>query len=82
MKSFSIPFQFEELTKEMKDSTYKGKPQFIFELCYPPESEQRFQETAKPHGVLYAYHGSKVENFYSIVHNGLLGHFNKVCVSK
>lgn len=27
---------------------------------------------------MYAFHGSSVENFYSIVHNGLLNIFNKV----
>lgn len=27
---------------------------------------------------MYAFHGSSVENFYSIVHNGLLNLFNKV----
>ena len=55
-----------------------GRPQFMFELCYAAESEQRFQTAAGPHGVLYAYHGSNIENFHSIIHNGLLSHFNKV----
>ena len=31
---------------------------------------------------MYAFHGSSVENFYSIVHNGLLNIFNKVGIDK
>lgn len=55
-----------------------ASPQLIIELSYSPELEERFQSHASSHGgVLYAFHGSQVENFHSIVHNGLLSLFNK-----
>ena len=52
-------------------------PKFIFELNYSKECEAKFQSIAKDHGTMFAFHGSSVDNFYSIVHNGLLSLFNK-----
>ncbi len=54
------------------------RPKYIFELEYNKEAESKFHAIADEHGVMYAFHGSSVENFYSIVHNGLLNLFNKV----
>ena len=54
------------------------RPKYIFELDYKEESESKFHSIADTHGVMYAFHGSNVENFHSIVHNGLLNLFNKV----
>ena len=50
----------------------------MFEVKYSDDLEARFQSLAKDHGTTYAFHGSSVENFHSIVHNGLLNIFNKV----
>lgn len=52
-------------------------PKFVFELKYSNECESKFQCIAKDHGTMFAFHGSSVDNFYSIVHNGLLNLFNK-----
>jgi len=49
----------------------------MFELRYSDEVEARFQALAKDHGTTFAFHGSSVENFHSIMHNGLLNIFNK-----
>ena len=54
------------------------RPQLIFELCYSTESEEKFKKLSSPYGTFIGYHGSRVENFHSIMHNGLLSHFNKV----
>lgn len=76
-------FQFDELVSKVSgssisSSTQSEKPQFIFELEYNDEQEIKFQNTIGSHGVMLAYHGSSVENFHSIIHNGLLNLFNKV----
>ena len=77
--------QFAELVSRANGSflskwTQSKKPQFIFELVYNDEQETKFQSIAGSHGIMLTYHGSSVENFHSIVHNGLLNLFNKVCV--
>eukprot|EP00731_Ephydatia_muelleri_P031675 Em0023g182a len=53
------------------------RPQLIFELCYSKESEEKFKRLSSSYGTFMGYHGSRVENFHSIMHNGLLSHFNK-----
>ena len=79
---FTILFQFNELVRvdgsSLSKWTDSEQPQFIFELVYSDEQETKFRSTADSHGVLLAYHGSSVENFHSILHNGLLNLFNKV----
>ena len=79
-----IAFQFDELIRAFGSTlskwTQSEMPQFIFELVYSNELETKFQSIADSHGVLLAYHGSSVENFHSIIHNGLLNLFNKVLV--
>lgn len=54
------------------------RPDYVFRLEYVAEHEARFQELATPHGTFHAFHGSSVERFHSILHNGLLNMFNKV----
>ena len=74
-----IVFQFNGLgRRSLSKWTRSEKPQFIFELVYSNEQEAKFQSIAGSHGVFLAYHGSSVENFHSILHNGLLNLFNKV----
>ena len=81
---FVILFQFNELVRvdgrSLSKWTDSEHPQFIFELDYSDEQETKFLSIAGSHGVLLAYHGSSVENFHSILHNGLLNLFNKVHV--
>uniref|UniRef100_A0A1X7T225 PARP catalytic domain-containing protein n=1 Tax=Amphimedon queenslandica TaxID=400682 RepID=A0A1X7T225_AMPQE len=50
-----------------------------FRLSYKPghEREEKWQRTASEYGTFLAYHGSRVENFHPIAHNGLLSHINK-----
>ena len=78
-----VPFQFSELVckvdgKSVLNSNKLERPRFIFEVEYNNELETKFQNMVGSHGVIWAYHGSSVENFYSIINNGLLNLFNKV----
>ena len=77
-------FQFDKVVSRVGGSAAASssaklkKPRFIFELEYNDEQETKFQGVVGSHGVMLAYHGSSVENFHSIIHNGLLNLFNKV----
>lgn len=53
-------------------------PDFLFELEYSDQMNARFEKTRAGRDVFYAFHGSRLENFHSIVHNGLHCHLNKV----
>ena len=41
----------------------------------------KFNELSQIHDVWYAYHGSRVDNFHSILNNGLHAHLNKVSLT-
>lgn len=53
-------------------------PSYIFEMQYGDTGEKKFQTLQDGRPLMYAYHGSRVENFHSILHNGLAGHMNKM----
>lgn len=38
----------------------------------------KFEKTRAGRDLFYAFHGSRLENFHSIIHNGLHCHLNKV----
>ncbi|XP_073509518.1 protein mono-ADP-ribosyltransferase PARP16 [Phyllobates terribilis] len=52
-------------------------PDFLFEVEYCEKLNAKFQETRGEKEVMYALHGSRLENFHSILHNGLHCHLNK-----
>ncbi|XP_034032131.1 protein mono-ADP-ribosyltransferase PARP16 isoform X2 [Thalassophryne amazonica] len=52
-------------------------PDFVFELEYCDQLNARFERTKADRDVFYAFHGSRLENFHSIIHNGLHCHLNK-----
>ncbi|KAM8891613.1 protein mono-ADP-ribosyltransferase PARP16 isoform 3-T3 [Spinachia spinachia] len=52
-------------------------PDFLFELEYCDQMNARFEKTREGRDVFYAFHGSRLENFHSIIHNGLHCHLNK-----
>jgi poly [ADP-ribose] polymerase 6/8 len=41
-------------------------------LSAPPEKEELFRETKVKHGSTYAFHGSSIENWHSILRKGLI----------
>lgn len=57
-------------------------PDFLFELEYSDHLNARFERMRDGRDVFYAFHGSRLENFHSIIHNGLHCHLNKVSVQK
>ncbi|KYQ49075.1 Poly [ADP-ribose] polymerase 16 [Trachymyrmex zeteki] len=48
-------------------------PNLIFQIASAKQStsEEKWKSSAKGHSTFYAYHGSRLENFHSIVHYGL-----------
>ncbi|CAB1331872.1 unnamed protein product [Coregonus sp. 'balchen'] len=52
-------------------------PDFLFELEYCDQMNVKFEKTRAGRDLLYAFHGSRLENFHSIIHNGLHCHLNK-----
>lgn len=52
-------------------------PDFLFEVNYNDQLNARFEKTKAGHETFYAFHGSRLENFHSIIHNGLHCHLNK-----
>lgn len=80
--SKTFPFfvsQFDEIQALTKDSGVSAvRPNFVFEVNYSEANNAKFQDVRKGRELLYAYHGSRLENFHSILHHGLASHMNKV----
>ncbi|XP_014781742.1 protein mono-ADP-ribosyltransferase PARP16 isoform X1 [Octopus bimaculoides] len=53
------------------------EPSHVFEVLPSQLSQSKFEQLQQGRQILYAYHGSRVENFYSILHTGLASHMNK-----
>ena len=73
--------QFLEIEKKTGKASYNStQPDFIYEVTYHESStpNARFDELSQTYETLYAYHGSRLDNFHSILHNGLHAHLNKV----
>ncbi|XP_066449002.1 protein mono-ADP-ribosyltransferase PARP16 [Eleutherodactylus coqui] len=70
--------KFEEIqTLPGSPSLTLPTPDFLFEIEYCERLNTKFQETRGETNVMYALHGSRLENFHSILHNGLHCHLNK-----
>uniref|UniRef100_A0A7M4DVB7 Poly [ADP-ribose] polymerase n=2 Tax=Crocodylus porosus TaxID=8502 RepID=A0A7M4DVB7_CROPO len=52
-------------------------PDFLFEVVYCDQMNAKFDETKGERDLIYAFHGSRLENFHSILHNGLCCHLNR-----
>jgi len=52
-------------------------PTHIFEVHYHEVSETKWQSRVGGRSIMHAYHGSRIENFHSILHHGLAAHMNK-----
>uniref|UniRef100_T1JDR7 Poly [ADP-ribose] polymerase n=1 Tax=Strigamia maritima TaxID=126957 RepID=T1JDR7_STRMM len=80
-KHFSLHLQTETKFAEILLKTGQAgetcTPTHIFEIIYNQTTEEKFQNMKGNKPVLYAYHGSRLENFHSILHNGLQNHLNK-----
>ncbi|XP_067932093.1 protein mono-ADP-ribosyltransferase PARP16-like isoform X2 [Watersipora subatra] len=69
--------QMSDLRKLTGEQISLPDPEYLYELEYDESKEAAFQETRAARNLIYAYHGSKAENFYSILHHGLHAHVNK-----
>ncbi|NUN21809.1 hypothetical protein, partial [Escherichia coli] len=52
-------------------------PDFLFQIVYSEQMNAKFEETKGEKDLIYAFHGSRLENFHSILHSGLHCHLNK-----
>lgn len=72
-------FKFEKIQKLTgAPHTPVPVPDFLFEIEYFNPANAKFYETKGDRELIYAFHGSRLENFHSIIHNGLHCHLNKV----
>ena len=70
-----------EIEKKTGQASYcSTTPDFIFEVVYSETNtlSAMFDDMSQTCDVWYAYHGSRVDNFHSILNNGLHAHLNKV----
>ncbi|XP_067013516.1 protein mono-ADP-ribosyltransferase PARP16 [Anabrus simplex] len=76
----SIPKdQFNNVLSHVQCETAVQPPNFIFQITSGPRSihETKWMQLARGRKTLYAFHGSRLENFHSILHHGLQQHMNK-----
>ncbi|XP_029952017.1 protein mono-ADP-ribosyltransferase PARP6-like [Salarias fasciatus] len=52
--------------------TFMHTPHQFLLISSPPSKEARFQTARKLHGSTFAFHGSHIENWHSILRNGLV----------
>jgi len=72
--------QFTEIINMTGQSVSVTAPDYIFAVTYDDYVNNKFDELRGDRNIMYAYHGSRLENFHSILHYGLQGHLNKVSV--
>lgn len=52
-------------------------PNYIYEVVYSPQHEVQWQQRkSNKNGSIYAFHGSRLDNFYSIIKFGLQQHLS------
>ena len=77
--SSTFYLQFNSIRSQIDgDESKAPSPDFIYELMYNEQEETRFNKIRGNQQVFLAYHGSKSENFHSIITNGLRNNLNKV----
>jgi poly[ADP-ribose] polymerase 16 len=54
------------------------EPDYVFQVDYDQESEAKFLKRRGDRKTIFAYHGSRLINFYSIMRNGLRSNLNQV----
>uniref|UniRef100_H2YF11 Poly [ADP-ribose] polymerase n=1 Tax=Ciona savignyi TaxID=51511 RepID=H2YF11_CIOSA len=81
-KSFHLTLadrrEFSNFVRLVDDTSAPSEPDFLFEVVYGDKENERFMKQAEGHDIIHAYHGSKCENFHSILYHGLRNNLNKV----
>ncbi|CAG4978838.1 unnamed protein product [Parnassius apollo] len=69
----TVPAELYESILAITNSSPTPLPQYIFQVCYSKTShgEQKWKEMSKNYKTFYAYHGSRLENVYSMMHFGI-----------
>ncbi|CAG9759328.1 unnamed protein product [Ceutorhynchus assimilis] len=60
-----------------KQASISALPQYVFEVNYNSKFEEAFKKRKGSREIIYAFHGSSVHNFYSILKFGLQQHFRQ-----
>jgi len=80
-KFYSVKTCGEDVLKDLQEKTgeasYTVVPDHVFEVGYNTKSSLEFDASALEYGVKLGYHGSRMDNFYSIASNGLQVHLMK-----
>jgi poly[ADP-ribose] polymerase 16 len=71
-------FQFEDIRKLAKDTSDTPSPSYIFELDWNEAENAAWNAKKGSKESFFAYHGSRLENFHSILRLGLHQHMNQV----
>lgn len=58
------------------------KPDLVFKIHHCMKNDLSFKTRTKGKGIFLAFHGSRIENFFSILKFGLQQHFSTEKVSK
>lgn len=66
----------DQVIRNLFKTKKSSRPDFVFRVDWPEGREARFQNNTS-RGTLLAFHGSKPENFYSILQHGLVQCLNK-----
>lgn len=72
--------QYNTILRKVPLEVPVAAPNLIFQIASAKQSatEEKWKLNAKGHSTFYAYHGSRLENFHSIVHYGLQQNMCKV----
>lgn len=72
--------QYNSILRKVPLEVPVAAPNLIFEIASVKQSatEEKWKSSANSHSTFYAYHGSRLENFHSIVHYGLQQNMCKV----
>lgn len=69
-----VNIKSEDIQKHFKDLPSYVKPNHIYEITY--KETFIYDQEVKTHGTLTGFHGSSMENWYSILHNSLQNYSN------
>ena len=79
MTSICLSLQYSLITELTGQVISVAHPTHVFEVKPSDASNEKFEERRGDKDIIYAVHGSRVENFHSILNYGLQGHMSKVC---
>ncbi|XP_012254239.1 protein mono-ADP-ribosyltransferase PARP16 [Athalia rosae] len=73
---------YESVLRRVPSEMSVAAPNLIFQVASAKHSpsEERWKVTSHRHTTFYAYHGSRLENFHSIIHHGLQQSMCKKCM--